>query len=148
MSDPLRPTASEAAEAWAARVRANREQVERFREAPDGDFYGPISGAFRDDPRRTDDAVLDALVPLARENETWLDIGAGGGRYALPLALHTREVIAVEPSEGMLGVLRESAGEHGITNVREVAERWPGPQGLEADVSLIANVGMDIEDFR
>ena len=32
--------------AWAARVRANREQVDRLREVPDGpDFYAPVTGA-------------------------------------------------------------------------------------------------------
>ena len=39
-------------------------------------------------------ALLDILLSLARPGETWLDIGAGAGRYALPLALHVREVIA------------------------------------------------------
>ena len=38
--------------AWAARVRANREQVDRLREVPDGpDFYAPVSGLFRADRR-------------------------------------------------------------------------------------------------
>ncbi len=38
--------------AWAARVRANREQVDRVREVPDGaDFYAPVTGLFRADPR-------------------------------------------------------------------------------------------------
>ena len=39
--------------AWAERVRQNREQVDRFREAPDGqDFYASVSSIFRDDPNR------------------------------------------------------------------------------------------------
>ena len=53
---------------WGARVRANREQVERIREFPDGqDFYAPVRSLFRADPTRTDDplvAALLALVPL------------------------------------------------------------------------------------
>ncbi len=144
---------------WAERVRANREQVDRVREVPDDpDFYAPLTARFRDDPRRSGDDVLDVLRSLVRPGETWLDIGAGAGRYALPIALLAREVIAVDASAGMLAALRESMAEHGIGNVRIVHARWPlesggpaaggpdaAPVGLLADVALIANVGYDIE---
>src|SRR5947207_12835261 len=84
----LIPTKEQALAAWAAWVRANREQVERFREVEDGtDFYGSIATMFRDDPRREDEPALNALRALVRPDDSWLDIGAGGGRYALPLAL-------------------------------------------------------------
>ena len=42
-------------EAWAARVRANREQSERVREGPEpDDFYAPVRGLFVADPRRSE----------------------------------------------------------------------------------------------
>ena len=140
-------TEAEALADWAACVRRNREQAERVRQAaPDGgDFYAPIASWFRADPRREGDAVLDALRALVRADETVLDIGAGGGRYALPLALHARAAIAVEPSDGMRAVLREGMAEHGIANVRVVAGRWPCPDPPAADVALIAHVGYDVE---
>jgi SAM-dependent methyltransferase len=148
VTDALRPTADDALRAWAQRVRANREQVDQFREASPADFYAPVAGMFRDNPRRQDEPSLDALRALVRPNETVLDIGAGGGRYALPLALGTREVIAMDPSEGMLRVLREGMAEHGIDNVRAVAGRWPGDaDGLVADVALISHIGYDVEDI-
>lgn len=139
--------AAEALADWAARVRRNREQAERHRRAaPDGgDFYAPIASWFRADPRREGDAVLEALRGLVRPDETVLDIGAGGGRYALPLALHAREVIAVEPSEGMRAVLRSGMEAHGIANLRVVAEAWPCADAPAADVALIAHVGYDVE---
>src|SRR5262245_53313479 len=117
--DPARPGVDALLDAWGRRVRANRQQVERFAEQASGpDHYAPIASRFRVDPRRTGDVALDGLLALARPGEVWLDVGAGGGRYALPLALAVREVIAVDPSEGMLGVLREASGQEGIANVR------------------------------
>jgi SAM-dependent methyltransferase len=145
--DALRPTADEALAAWASRVRAEREQVDRCREIEDpADFYAPVAHRFRHDPRRTDDAVLDRLLAIVETGDVWLDIGAGAGRYALPIALHAREVIAIDPSDGMLAVLREDMAEHGIANVRPVKGRWPLP-GFEmsGDVCLMAHVGYDIE---
>ncbi len=139
-----------AAADWEARVRAHHEQTARVRETPEGgDFYAPVSRLFIADPHRTDDEVLDHLLPLARPTDRWLDIGAGAGRYALPLALHVREVVALDPSPGMLAALRAQAAEHGIENVRTIEARWPvGPAAgpaPTADVALIANLGYDVE---
>ncbi len=139
--------------AWADRVRENHEQVDRVREVPDApDFYASVSPIFRDDPDRTGDAVLDALRSLARADDTWLDIGAGAGRYALPLARAVREVIAVDPSPAMLAALRELMLEHGIDDVRPVEGRWPAALARlgdppVADVSLIAHVGYDVAEI-
>src|SRR3954452_11736364 len=124
--DPLRPTVDSVLTSWSDRVRANREQVDRYREVPDGtDFYAPMAARFRDDPRRAGDAGLDFLRSLVQPGETWLDIGAGGGRYALPVALLAGEVIAVEPSAGMRAVLETSMAEDGIANVRIIDTTWP-----------------------
>ncbi|HSM39023.1 MAG TPA: class I SAM-dependent methyltransferase [Candidatus Limnocylindrales bacterium] len=144
------PDAARLAAEWDARVRGNREQVERRRLVADaGDFYAPVSARFVQDPRRKDDAVLDALLELARPGETWLDIGAGAGRYALPLALHVARVVAMDPSPAMLDQLREGMARHGIPNIEALPGRWPADAGLVAgrgvDVSLIAHVGYDVE---
>jgi len=137
-------------EAWGGRVRANNAQVERLGERDDGsDFYAPIAMAFRADPTREDDPSLNALLALAQPGETWLDVGAGGGRFALGLARRVRRMLAVEPSEGMRAVLEEVRSEHGIENVDLIAERWPLPSTSErpvaADIVLITHVGYDIE---
>ncbi len=140
--------------AWASRVRRNREQVDRFREAPDGaDFYASVSSIFRDDPDRIGDPVLEALRAHARPGDTWLDIGAGAGRYALPLARTVRRVIAADPSRSMLDGLRQGMAEHGIDNVEIFEGRWPAiaeenaalARELPVDVALIAHVSYDIE---
>jgi len=149
MAGVLGLTKDDALAAWAKQVRGNREQAERVREAPpSNDFYAHVAHAFTADPRRTDEPALDALRELVQPGETWLDIGAGGGRYALPLALLAKEVVALDPSDGMLAALAQSAKEHGISNARAVHARWPNAdQPISADVSLISHVGYDIEDI-
>jgi molybdenum cofactor cytidylyltransferase len=142
------------AASWAARVRANAAQVDAVREVADGpDFYGPVRKTFTADPARGDDPVLEALLVTARPDEAWLDIGAGAGRYALPLARRVREVIAVDPSPGMLASLRDGMADHRIANVRVLEGAWPPDAQLRAslgpfpvaDVALIAHVSYDIE---
>jgi SAM-dependent methyltransferase len=145
-------TAAALEDAWAARVRANREQVDRVREVPDRDFYAPVSSLFVADPRRTGEEALDALLVLADSEDRWLDIGAGAGRYALPLAGYVAEIIAVEPSVSMRNALRTGVEEHGVENLRIVAGAWPAAlaslgQPPVAEVALIAHVGYDIEEI-
>lgn len=150
MSPSRGATPSKLEEAWADRVRANRVQAERLRETQPADFYAPVTSLFVADPRRTGEPALDALLAMATEEESWLDIGAGAGRYALPLALRVREVVAVEPSGSMRRALRTGLDEHGIHNVRVVAGAWPdaleelGPLPA-VDIALIAHVAYDIE---
>ena len=148
MSDILRPEAASALEAWRHRVSANREQAERLREGtPPRDFYAAVASDFRADPRRSDEPALDLLRALVQPGETWIDIGAGGGRYALPLAFLAKTVIAVEPSDGMRNVLQHGMTEHGISNIQIVPARWPMEAAPTADVALIAHIGYDIEEI-
>jgi len=151
VSDALSPAVDELLVAWRARVAADREQVERSREEPDPtDFYAPVATRFRMNPRRTDDATLNSLLGLAGPDDVWLDVGAGGGRYALPLALRVREVVAIDPSPSMLGVLREDAAAEGVGNISVINGRWPLPVDAGAptgDVALMAHVGYDIAEI-
>ncbi len=152
-SNPDVDTPADLAElAWGERVRANRDQVDRHREVPDGpDFYGPVTGLFRADPRRTDEPILEALLALTRPADTWLDIGAGAGRYALPLAPPRGR------GRGRRAVRRDACragGAPGGARDRERPDRSPTaghplpvvpPPGSVADASLIAHIGYDIE---
>jgi hypothetical protein len=148
MADVLRLDAADALEAWRRRVRANREQAERLREgSPPRDFYAAVASDFRADPRRTNEPALDILRSLVQPGETWIDIGAGGGRYALPLALLAKSVIAVEPSEGMRNVLQGGMIEHGISNIEIVSSRFPMQGAPTADVALMSHIGYDIEEI-
>jgi SAM-dependent methyltransferase len=147
-SGALRQGQHELLATWRARVRADKKQVDRAREVEDpADFYAPVTHRFRLDPRRTDDDTLNALLGLAAPTDVWLDIGAGGGRFALPLALAVREVVAIDPSPAMLTALDEDAAALGITNVRVIEARWPMDAGAPTgDVALMAHVGYDIAE--
>ena len=146
-----RAAAAELTETWAGQVAANREQAERVREEADGgDHYRPLASAFRADPRRSGDSALEALLSIATAEDTWVDVGAGAGRFALPLALHVNKVIAIEPSPAMRAELANLQIEHGITNIDLRDERWPSDDPAisdMADVALISHVGYDIEQM-
>ncbi|HUG16124.1 MAG TPA: methyltransferase domain-containing protein [Thermomicrobiales bacterium] len=145
---PLNPDPDELAVAWRALVEAEYEQVERLREWRNTDYYAPVAHHFAADPHRSDDPLLEHLKSVSRPDATWLDIGAGGGRFALPLALVSERVIAVEPSEGMRNVLRSGMAEHGIVNIDVLDLRWPdGADTAQSDFSLAAHVGYDIRDI-
>jgi hypothetical protein len=146
--DALHPSEEAALNIWAAMVRANREQAERFREKPERtDFYAPTASVFKADPYRGGDAVLDFLSDIALSDDTWLDIGSGGGRYALPLALRVKEVIAVEPSASLRATLLQGMTDYNIPDIRIIDGRWPLVSPPASDVALIAHVGYDIENI-
>ncbi len=149
MAIQLLPDPHAFGEAWSARIAAEYEQVERVREWRSEDHYRPIAHQFADNPHRTDDEILNYLLTLSSSDDSWLDIGAGGGRFALPLALHSREVIAVEPSGGMREVMASGAQEHQVTNLQIVEGRWPDDAGdIQADLSLAAHVGYDLRNIN
>lgn len=53
-----------------------------------------------------------------------LDIGAGPGTVAIPLAKIVKNVTVVEPSNGMLARLRENASKENLTNITYIPRKW------------------------
>ena len=135
---------------WNQMVRDEHAQSESMRpvdEAPPSDHWRPYAENFRTDPRRNTDPILDHLLQQISPDQTLMDVGAGGGRLALPLALHCRSVTAVEPSESMAEVLESQARQHGIDNVSTVQARWEDAAVEPADVVLCAHVVYVIQDI-
>lgn len=87
-----------------------------------------------------DDPVLRRVAELAGPDGSVLDVGAGTGRYALPLAQRVRRITAVEPSEAMAERLRAAAAEARVENITIVQQRWEDAQVEPADVVLCAHV--------
>jgi SAM-dependent methyltransferase len=94
----------ECASIWASRDRA-RAFLAQSRERPDRILHD-IEGL----PIKADSKVLD--------------IGAGPGTLAVPLAARVASVTAVEPAAGMAEVMSEHAREKGVTNLSIVRKRW------------------------
>jgi SAM-dependent methyltransferase len=139
-----------ALEAWKQRVVTHREQSHRIRLAfgvSGQDRWEPFSAFFKADPRRTDDVEVDRLARDMTSATTLLDVGAGAGRFTLPLALRCKHVTAVEPSPSMGENLRQLAAEADITNVTLVARPWDAVEVEPADVVLSAHVIYSIEDI-
>jgi SAM-dependent methyltransferase len=100
-----------------------------------------------------DDRVRTTIAGLALTKDMRvLDIGAGPGTLALPLAPLVRDVTAVEPGAGMAAVLMEQSRAQGIANVSCIRKRWEeiepardldGPYDL-----VIASLSLTMEDIR
>jgi tRNA A58 N-methylase Trm61 len=81
-----------------------------------------------------------------------LDIGAGPGTLAIPLAQSIEHVTALEPSDAMLSCLKENIRSYGLDNIKIVQKNWE-----EADVRkdlsppydvVIASYAVGFEDLR
>lgn len=70
------------------------------------------------------DPVLQRIMKNVSTGETVVDVGAGGGRYAIPLSAVASRVIAVEPSAGMAGRLRANIEERNISNISVEESTW------------------------
>jgi 2-polyprenyl-3-methyl-5-hydroxy-6-metoxy-1,4-benzoquinol methylase len=138
-----------AAEAWRARIEAHNEQTVRTRgDVVYEDMWSTLAQRFKDDPRRTDDPVVNLLAGRVTPESTVLDVGGGAGRYALPLALRAKHVTVVDPSPSMLGALRESTRETGIENVSAVEGSWEKATVEAHDLVLCANVVYGVAEIE
>ncbi|MDE2781032.1 MAG: class I SAM-dependent methyltransferase [Chloroflexota bacterium] len=136
-----------AIQTWNEMVRLEHEQSDRIRGQRPTDSWATAAQNFKQDPFRTDDAVVEALRSRLVSGETLLDVGAGGGRLALPLALTCSAVAAVEPSPSMCAVFRETADEYDIGNASIIESDWPSTAVEPADVVLCCNVLYVISDI-
>jgi 2-polyprenyl-3-methyl-5-hydroxy-6-metoxy-1,4-benzoquinol methylase len=104
------------------------------------DFWQALARRFRPRSDVDPDPSIEALAALIRPDDRVIDVGAGGGRLAIPLAARCREVVAVEPSPAMRGVLAEEAARRGIGNIRIVAATWEEADVEPAPLVLAAHV--------
>ena len=85
--------------------------------------------------------VLGILAPLLAECETALDVGAGCGALALPLAERLGQVTALEPAAAMAKALREDARTRELENIEVIEAAWGDVPVATHDLVLCAHVG-------
>ena len=134
---------------WKAMIEAEHAQSESMRgTSPPDDHWEPYAQRFKADPLRSDDILLDRLLQWIAAGCTLIDVGAGAGRLALPLALRCRQVTAVEPSPSMAAALLQQAADSRIHNISVVQAQWEEADVGPADVVLCAHVLYTIREVE
>lgn len=84
------------------------------------------------------EGTLAAIQALVRPDDTLLDVGAGTGRFALPLARHVRHVTALDHACPMLTILQRQAAQQQLTNLTLLEAPWETATVTPHDVVLAA----------
>ncbi|MBI2206054.1 MAG: class I SAM-dependent methyltransferase [Candidatus Rokubacteria bacterium] len=85
--------------------------------------------------------VLGAAADLVKDCRSALDVGAGFGALALPLAHRLERVTALEPSPPMADALAQAVRRDGLANVTVVRARWDAGAVEPHDLVVCAHVG-------
>lgn len=93
-----------------------------------------------DKKSREELGALEGLATLVRPDDVVLDIGAGTGRHAFPLARRCARVVALEPSPSMREKLIARLAEERVANLEVRANNWPDVTVPIADVVFAAHV--------
>jgi SAM-dependent methyltransferase len=70
------------------------------------------------------DPLLDFILKGVDDETTVLDIGAGSGRWAIPLAGKAKTVTVIEPSNSMIDNLRGNIALAGLNNIQIIRSSW------------------------
>lgn len=92
-----------------------RAMVERWRR---------LARRLDEQPGSDPDPLLDFVLTRLDPGMTVLDIGAGVGRWTIPIAQKVASVTAMEPVPEMREILEERLARHGVTNVNIVDTPW------------------------
>jgi len=137
-----------ACQRWGEMIRLEHAQSERMRGEPDPqDYWVNYAQNFVADPRRDNDVLLDTLKQQVNPHHVVMDVGAGAGRYAIPLAMMCRQLIAVEPSSAMVDALKEQAAAEGLANITVVQSSWQDAEAPSADVAICCHVVYTVRDI-
>ncbi|MQF48872.1 class I SAM-dependent methyltransferase [SAR202 cluster bacterium AC-647-N09_OGT_505m] len=134
---------------WRMMVEAEHAQSEwaRGKTQEPEDFWESFAERFRPEPSRTDDPVVQRLLQEVELRHTVIDVGAGGGRLALPFSLQCQQVVAVEPSASMGSILDEEAQRAQIGNIVLVPSSWEEAEIGAADIVLCVQVLYTVKDI-
>ena len=126
---------------WAAEQRAGTDRGPRLDDAVDLAVWRELAPGFDGPNTQTKRApdLLGRVMELVPPGASILDIGAGTGNYALPLAQQGCDVTALDHSPDMLAVLQRKLEQEGVTGVTPQEGRWEDAQIAPHDYVLAAN---------
>ncbi len=127
--DPLLET--DWAEHWKQLVMARHTQAWAFH---DPAFWDKRARGFAAATSGRKDGFPELLEPWLQAHRTLIDVGAGAGRYAAPLADRLDWVTAVEPSQGMRDLIPEK------DNMTVIATDWEHAEPAPADLVICCHV--------
>lgn len=84
--------------------------------------------------------LLSVMEPYLSPHKTLIDVGAGTGRYAVPLANRLEWVTAVEPSLGMRSHIPP------LDNITVVASTWEDAEVAPADLVICSHVMYGVKE--
>ncbi|MFA7197992.1 MAG: class I SAM-dependent methyltransferase [Methanoculleus sp.] len=98
------------------------------------------------DRSRIVDQIAAMQIP---PGSTVLDIGAGPGTLAVPLALAGCDVTVVEPSAGMRAAMKEYRAFSGAPEIREIPSRWEDADPAEVGTHdvVVASFSLALDDI-
>jgi SAM-dependent methyltransferase len=106
----------------------------------DTSYWDRRAPSYARSTRARADEFLDVVAPYLSPRKTLIDVGAGAGRHAVPLAEKLEWVTAVEPSEGMRSQIPPR------DNMTVVASTWEDAAVAPADLLICCHVLYGVDD--
>ena len=104
------------------------------------DYWDRRAASYARSTHARSDDFLRVLEPYLSARKTLIDVGAGTGRHATPLAERLEWVTAVEPSDGMRSHIAAR------DNMTVVASTWEDAEVAPADLVICSHVLYGVDD--
>ena len=93
------------------------------------------------------DSLLDFVLKGVDASDTAIDIGAGTGRWTIPLAKRIKSLTSIEPTSGMAEMLKENLKNGRLRNVEILAQTWEDATPSMHDIVVCAHGMYASEDL-
>ncbi len=133
------PVPLDFATTWVQFTKAN--MYRRATDAAEIAFWRQNAHGYDADIQRDPESYAETLHTFRGyvwPGDTLLDVGAGSGRFALPLAQSVKQVTALDMSPDMLAILERRAAEKDISNIQPLRGSWEDIPVEPHDVVLAA----------